>query len=67
MIDTLAIYKQLTAAGIKPKHAEAITQAISLAHSARLDDWAVEEGDEGTSSVPAEVSRRGEPVQGQGR
>jgi hypothetical protein len=38
MIDTLAIYKQLTAAGIKPKHAEAITKAIFLAHSVRLND-----------------------------
>jgi hypothetical protein len=38
MIDTLAIYKQLTAAGIKLKHAEAITQAIFLAHKVRLND-----------------------------
>jgi hypothetical protein len=41
MIDTLAIYKQLTAAGIKPKHAEAITQAIAHAHTARLSDLEV--------------------------
>jgi hypothetical protein len=31
MIDTLDMYKKLKAAGIKPKHAEAITRAIALA------------------------------------
>jgi hypothetical protein len=56
MIDTLAIYKQLTAAAIKPKHAEAITQAIFLVHSARSNDLAAEEEDVSTNSVPAEVS-----------
>jgi hypothetical protein len=56
MIDTLAIYKQLTAAGIKPKHAEAITQAIALAHTARLNDLAAKEGDEVRNGVPSEES-----------
>jgi hypothetical protein len=56
MIDTLAIYKQLTAAGIKPKHAEAITQAIFLSHSARSNDLAAEKRDEDTNSVPVEAS-----------
>jgi hypothetical protein len=41
MIDTLAKYKKLKAVGIKPKHAEAITQAIALAHTARLSDLEV--------------------------
>jgi hypothetical protein len=53
MIDTLAIYKQLKAVGIKPKHAEAITQAIFLAHSSRSNDLEAEE-DEGTNGVPAQ-------------
>jgi hypothetical protein len=54
MIDTLAIYKKLKAAGIKPKHAEAITQAIFLAHTARLNDLEAKKEAEGSNSVPAE-------------
>jgi uncharacterized protein YciI len=38
MIDTLAMYKKLKAAGIKPKHAEAITRAIAIAHAGRFND-----------------------------
>jgi hypothetical protein len=43
--DTYAIYKDLIAAGIKPKHAEAIARAIFIAHSARANGLlAVEKG-----------------------
>jgi hypothetical protein len=56
MIDTLAMYKKLKAAGIKPKHAEAITQAIFLALTARLNSLEAQEEAEVRSGVPSEES-----------
>jgi hypothetical protein len=54
LIDTLAMYKKLKAAGIKPKHAEAITRAIALAHTARSNELAAAENDKVRYGVPVE-------------
>jgi hypothetical protein len=54
MADTLAIYKQLTAAGIKPKQAEAIAQAIFLARSVRSTDLEIEKDARRSTGVPSE-------------
>lgn len=56
MVDTLAIYKQLTAVGIKPKHAEAIAQAIFQAHSVRSGDLEIEKNVDRSTCVPAKES-----------